>query len=287
MERSSSTDRFQPVTSKNSGEITEVLPDLAYLTDQIVNLVFVGNPEPGNPWVLVDSGMPRSGKTVIEKAEERFGPDRPPEAIVLTHGHFDHIGGIIDVLKKWQVPVYAHPAEHPYLTGREQYPDPDITVEGGMLAKLSFLYPTDPIDISEFLRALPEDGSVPPLPGWRWIHTPGHSEGHISLFRDEDRALIAGDAFVTVRQDELYKVLTQEKELTGPPRYLTPDWAAAEASVHLLTGLKPAYAITGHGAAAEGSWLTEHLEQLDRNFKELAVPDHGKYVDESDKPAEQ
>ncbi|GKV68204.1 MBL fold metallo-hydrolase [Sporosarcina sp. NCCP-2716] len=283
MERSSSTERYQPVTSKNSGDVVEVLPDLAYLTDQIVNVIFVGNPEPGNPWVLVDAGMPKSGGKIIEKAEERFGKDRPPEAIVLTHGHFDHIGGIIDILEKWHVPVYAHPLEHPYLTGSENYPDPDVTVEGGMLAKLSFLFPTDPIVITEFLEGLPEDGTVPPLPGWRWIHTPGHSAGHVSFFRDADRALIAGDAFVTVRQDQLYKVMTQEKELTGPPRYLTPDWTAAESSVHTLNGLKPAYAVTGHGEAAEGAWLTEHLDTLDRHFKELAVPDHGKYVKDEEK----
>jgi len=264
----------------------EVLPDIAYLTDQIVNVIFIGNPEPGHPWVLVDAGMPESGGKIIEKAEERFGKNRPPKAIVLTHGHFDHIGGIIDILEKWPVPVYAHILEHPYLTGREKYPDPDVTVEGGMLAKLSFLFPTEPIVITEFLHALPEDGSVPPLPGWRWFHTPGHSAGHVSFFRDTDRALIAGDAFITVRQDQLYKVMTQEQELTGPPRYLTPDWTAAEQSVHTLNTLNPAFAVTGHGEAAEGTWLTDHLDTLDKHFKELAVPDHGKYVEDEEKKTE-
>ena len=39
------------------------------------------------------------------------------------------------------------------------------------------------------------------MPGWRWVHTPGHTAGHVSLFRDADRTLIAGDAFVTTKQE--------------------------------------------------------------------------------------
>lgn len=53
------------------------------------------------------------------------------------------------------------------------------------------------------------------MKGFRWIHTPGHSPSHISLFREEDGCLIVGDAFVTVKQESLYKVLTQELELAG------------------------------------------------------------------------
>ncbi|GFR37325.1 hypothetical protein PRECH8_06210 [Insulibacter thermoxylanivorax] len=88
---------------------------------------------------------------------------------------------------------------------------------------------------------------IPSLPSYRWMHTPGHSPGHVSLFRESDRTLIAGDAFVTVRQDSLYKVLTQQKEINGPPRYLTTDWQAAKESVKRLAALKPAYAVMGHG----------------------------------------
>ena len=46
-------------------------------------------------------------------------------------------------------------------------------------------------------------------------YTRTHS-GHISLFREKDRTLIAGDAFVTVKQEYLYKVITQEQEISGP-----------------------------------------------------------------------
>src|SRR5690606_21003093 len=142
----------------------------------------------------------------------------------LTHGHFDHVGAIIDLIERWKVPVYAHQLELPFLTGKQDYPKPDATVEGGWVAKMSPLFPHEGIDISEHVSALPEDGTIPHMSGWKWIHTPGHTPGHVSIYRESDQVLIAGDAFVTVKQESLYKVLTQEQEISGPPRYLTTDW---------------------------------------------------------------
>jgi hypothetical protein len=46
----------------------------------------------------------------------------------------------------------------------------------------------------------------------------------VSIWREEDRALIAGDAFITTDQESAYAVLRQEPELHGPPQYFTPDW---------------------------------------------------------------
>lgn len=222
--------------------------------------------------------MPKSAQRIIEEAESRFGRGCRPQSIILTHGHFDHVGAIEELLVHWEVPVYAHKIEQPYLTGSQSYPKPDPSVEGGMLAKLSFIYPTEPVDISKNLHVLPEDGIVPEMEGWRWIHTPGHSPGHISLFRESDRTLIAGDAFITVRQDSLYKVLVQEEEVKGPPRYLTTDWQAAKHSVDKLLQLEPETAITGHGAPLTGKSLKKGLEDLAQRFDETAVPDYGRYV---------
>src|SRR5215207_2933833 len=135
-------------------------------------------------------------------------PRTQPAAIVLTHGHFDHIGALHTLLHKWDVPVYAHRLELPYLTGQSSYPPPDPTVGGGAMAAMSRFYPRGPYNFEGRVQPLPVDGSVPGMPGWRWIHTPGHSPGHVSLFRDADRLLLAGDAFVTQRQESLLAVLS-------------------------------------------------------------------------------
>lgn len=270
--------KFIPATSIGSGVGIQVLPDLYSFTIQIVNIMLVGDPKTQD-FVLVDSGMPDSADEIISIVEDRFGPESRPKAIILTHGHFDHVGAIIELVEKWNVPVFAHELEMPFLTGQKSYPDPDSTVEGGMIAKMSPMFPNEPIDLGSHIECLASDGTVPHMPGFKWVHTPGHSPGHVSFFRESDRALIVGDAFVTVKQEYLYKVLTQEQEISGPPRYLTTDWKAAKESVMKLRDLHPSVAVTGHGLPMSGELLAESLDKLVREFDEIAVPDFGRYVD--------
>ncbi|RSD25130.1 MBL fold metallo-hydrolase [Mesobacillus subterraneus] len=271
--------RIIPVTSIDSGDVEQIAHDVHYMNIQIVNLCFYGMPGDQKDWVLIDAGMPRSSDVIFEEAERLFGANNPPKAIILTHGHFDHVGALVELVERWNVNVYAHELEMPYLSGVKNYPEPDPTVDGGLLAKAAKLYPNEAIKLGNHVKALPLDGTVPEMDGWRWIHTPGHTPGHISLFRDSDRTLIAGDAFVTVKQESLYKVVTQKKEISGPPRYLTTNWEHARKSVEELYALRPARAITGHGRPMEGEELERNLDLLVRDFEKIAVPDHGRFVD--------
>lgn len=271
--------KYIPITSVSGGKGREVRKDVYYYTTQISNVIFVGTPGEMD-WVLIDAGMPKHASDILKAADERFGKIKP-SAIILTHGHFDHVGSIVDLLDVWNVPVYAHPLEFPYLTDEMSYPDPDTSVEGGLLAKLSFMYPVKPIDITKVLLPLPVDQSVPGMKGWKWLHTPGHSPGHVSFFRECDGMLISGDAFVTVRQDSFYKVLLQKQEINGPPRYLTTDWQDAWVSVRKLEALQPETVISGHGTAMHGEELSRGLHKLVEEFDAFAIPEHGKYVEES------
>lgn len=255
--------------------VDDVAPDLVRMRYLFVNLYFWGTKD---RWVLIDAGVPGCADNIVEVAEERFGEGTRPQAIVLTHGHFDHVGALSDLLEKWDVPVYAYPLELPHLTGKTDYNPPDPTVGKGVMALLSFAYPEKAIDLGDRVQALPEDGTVPHMPEWRWIHVPGHTAGQIALFRERDRLLIAGDAFVTVEQESLYAVATQKQEVHGPPAYFTPDWDAARRSVETLAALGPAIAATGHGTPMDGTALTQGLGGLVANFDEIAVPDHGRYV---------
>lgn len=155
----------------------------------------------------------------------------------------------------------------------------DPTVSDGLVARMSPTFPHTAIDLGPHARPLPADGSVPGMPGWRWVHTPGHTEGHVALFRERDRALIAGDAFTTVKQESLWSVLTQAEQISGPPQYLTEDWEGAERSVALLRSLHPALALPSHGQPMEGQELEQHLDLLVSRFDEIAVPEQGRFVE--------
>src|SRR5438477_2584025 len=162
--------------------ITRIAPDVGWLPVSFVNVYFIGRP--GGPWILVDAGLPGRANQILDAAEARFGAGARPEAIVLTHGHFDHAGSVLPLAVQWDVPVYAHRLELPYLTGRSDYPPPDPTVGGGLMASvMARFFPRAGTDLGGRVRALPADGSVPGLPGWRWVHTPGHTPGHVSFFR--------------------------------------------------------------------------------------------------------
>jgi glyoxylase-like metal-dependent hydrolase (beta-lactamase superfamily II) len=267
--------------ANGAGPTHNVARDMDYMRILIVNVIFVGTPEAGDrSWVLVDTGLAASTERIVRAAEARFGRGARPAAIILTHGHFDHTGAASDLADRWNVPIYAHEMEMPYLTGRSPYPPPDPTVGGGAMAALSRFYRRAPIDLGSRVLTLPADGAVPGMPGWRWIPTPGHSPGHISLFRDADRALIAGDAFVTVKQESALAVLTQRPEIHGPPAYFTPDWQQARESVERLAALEPSVAATGHGVPMRGDALRRGLQRLARDFERLAVPRRGRYVRE-------
>ena len=267
-----------PPAVRSAGGALDVAADVACLPLSIVNVAFVGAPGAGNrEWVLVDAGLPLSAGRIVRAAAARFGPDSRPAAILLTHGHFDHVGALPALADRWGTPVYAHEMELPYLTGQSAYPPPDPAVGGGAMSFLSRLYPRGPKDLGGRVRALPADGSVPGLPGWRWVPTPGHTTGQVAFFRAADRALIAGDAFVTQKQESLWGVLTQRVEVRHPPAYYTPNWPAARKSVERLAGLNPAVAVTGHGVPVGGELLRRGLADLLEHWDERA-PHYGRYV---------
>ncbi len=261
------------------GALWMLAEDVVGLPEPIVNVYFIGHAGAGDRgWTLIDTGLPGLFGRIVRAAAERFGSGARPAAIMLTHGHFDHVGHLAALAERWDVPVYAHRLELPYLTGRSSYPPPDPTVGGGAMSRLSPLYPRGPLDLGARAHALPDDGSMPTLPGWRAIPTPGHAPGHVSFFREADRLLLAGDAFVTTKQESALAALTKPIVMHGPPAYFTPDWAASRRSVEALAALHPAIAGTGHGRPLVGPELDAGLRSLARDFDHAALPASGRYV---------
>lgn len=252
------------------GSVNEIAPGVYYVPALMANLYFVGDK---NDWVMVDAGAPGTTNRIRIAAEDTFG-DRKPSAIVLTHGHFDHVGALRELADEWDVPIFAHALEFPYLDGRDDYPPPDPTV-GGFMAQLSRVFPKKGINVGDRLRPLMIDNTIPRMPGWRFVHTPGHSPGHVSLFRDSDRTLIAGDAVITIDQEHATKVFTQVRQIHSPPIYYTIDWDLATSSVQKLAQLRPQTLATGHGLPISGDDVADMLSNFAENFQR---PARGRYV---------
>jgi glyoxylase-like metal-dependent hydrolase (beta-lactamase superfamily II) len=141
------------------------------------------------------------------------------------------------------------------------------------MAQLSRFFRKKPYRISDHLQVIPDSMSLDELPGWRIIHTPGHTHGHISLFRESDRVLIAGDAVSTLDTKSLLNVLTQSRRFAPPPQYYTSDWDKAEQSMRELAALRPEHILCGHGKPV--SYAAEDFAKFVRNFQR---PMHGRYV---------
>ena len=133
------------------------------LTIQVGTILSSG----GKAWI-VDPG--REGARIAQLLEQR---GLEPAGILLTHGHFDHIGAIGELQEKWPaLPVYVHPADVPVLTHPLNCFPPD--------------YPAieAPKNIAD-ARSLPE-----PM---RTIETPGHTPGGVCYYLPEEKLLLSGD----------------------------------------------------------------------------------------------
>ena len=100
------------------------------------------------------------------------------EAILLTHGHFDHIMGIDGFLKKYDVPVYVHEDD------KEMMNDPQLNQSSTYTAGYTF-------SGAECIR----DGQVLHLAGndFEVFHTPGHTPGCCCFYVRKEGVLFSGD----------------------------------------------------------------------------------------------
>ncbi len=249
----------------------EIARDVAVVTMMMSNAYLVGD---RGSWVLVDSGVPGNAEKIKEAAEARFGPGARPRAIVLTHGHFDHSGSAPALAEMWNVRVYTHRLEWPYLDGRSSYAPMDPTVPG-FFSIMSRLFPSGAVNLGDRLEELGNNLPHLGMRDWEVVNTPGHTPGHVVFFRRGDGVLLAGDAVVTMNLDNFLDTIMRRKQICGPPGAGTSDWQEARRSVHAMAALRPKVIGAGHGLPMSDT--TDELQRLADHFR---IPERGRYVRE-------
>ena len=233
--------------------------------------------------VLVDSGF-SYWKQRIESALSELAKRRLSlSAIVLTHGHPDHSGTARFFADRYNVPIYVHEAELPFVSGQCAYPPPDPTI-GGPHAFVTRFVENGARDLGHHVRTFDcagewcaVEGHLAELPGWRWIHTPGHSPGHIALFRESDGVMLAGDALAGANFDSWRSALKGERGVwRGESPYIC-NWGQAQSSVRLLAMLRPRLVLCSHGPPLSGKLVAQELGAFAERYP---VPKRGRYVNQ-------
>ncbi|WP_438421025.1 MBL fold metallo-hydrolase [Bacillus siamensis] len=200
-----------------------------------------------NDVVLVDTGMPRSENLIAAELEKRGLSIDQLTAIILTHQDIDHVGSLAKLLEvNPNIKVLAHEFERPYIEGNlpliKGLPGPldDQFSEG-------YVVPTAAPVIQ---RTLTDGEELNIAGGLIIIHTPGHTDGHISLYHLASKTLIAGDAMII------------RDLLEGPNPMHTPDLEKAYKSITKFAAFDIKRVICYHGGMYESETLNEEIAQI-------------------------
>ncbi|QEN05018.1 MBL fold metallo-hydrolase [Thiospirochaeta perfilievii] len=138
-----------------------------------------------NKIVIVDPGSDED--KIIKKIEVL---DLKPEAILLTHGHFDHIGAVKTIKSKYNIPVYIHSGDSVFLGDKGSQTHLEMFKSMGQNSDYffnSYYVENDPADF------IIKDGDILTDFSLEVIHTPGHSPGSVCFYSKDKQVLFTGD----------------------------------------------------------------------------------------------
>jgi glyoxylase-like metal-dependent hydrolase (beta-lactamase superfamily II) len=231
-------------------EVVEVADGVHHAGAKHVSWVLVTD---GADVTLIDSGYPGDRSRVIASLERIGRSPADISAVLLTHGHPDHIGSAEFLRRTQGVPVRAHEREVANAQGHkiEQVSEatllrmlwrPDVVVwlfdvlrlKGARPQRLTYVdtFTEGPLDVPGAPVAVP---------------TPGHTSGHTSFHLPGRGALVAGDALMTGH------ALARRAGPQLLPAFFNTDTDQARASLERLRKLPADVVIPGHGPAFHGS----------------------------------
>jgi glyoxylase-like metal-dependent hydrolase (beta-lactamase superfamily II) len=217
-----------------------------------LNLTLIVDEENGN--TLVDAGLPDQTEVISAALGEAGIGVSDLSRIIFTHQDLDHVGSGAVLARQSGARVMAHSAEAPYIDGRLRplKPTPEMLEQRPHMREV--LERLEPVGVDEQLE---NDARLELAGGTQVIFTPGHTPGHISLYLERSKTLIAGDA------------LTAEAgHLNGPYPLATPDMRTAIESIRRLADLDVDTIICYHGGVVSedaNGQLRRVIQEFSRN----------------------
>jgi glyoxylase-like metal-dependent hydrolase (beta-lactamase superfamily II) len=199
-------------------ELTPGLWQLAGFPPQAINIYLAGD-------VLIDCGTRWARWRVLRQLA-----GRTLRLVALTHCHPDHQGTARVVCERFRVPLACHEADVAVMEGRAPMAPQTPLVRFADRVWSGPAYP-----VGRVLR----DGDE--VAGFRVIHAPGHTVGHVIFFRESDRVAVAGDVLANIH------FLTGRVGLRLPPAKLSVDPAQNVRSARQFAALRPSLVCFGHG----------------------------------------
>lgn len=182
--------------------------------------------------VIVDSGIRGSTQPILDAVRQTGYRPQDVRLLAVTHAHVDHIGSLPELQQATGAPIAAAAGETAAIEGHVPLPHPPGLLGLIFRTATGAMRPA-PCPIQQLLQP---GATIPGMPGWRAIGTPGHTPDHLSFYHPDHAFLIAGDAIANLGG------------LRRSPWVFTSNMRQAKATVALLAGLPLRSIAFGHGA---------------------------------------
>lgn len=137
--------------------------------------------------ILVDTGMDLKAKKLLGELHEILkSTDLPLKKVLITHHHLDHVRGLASIEKKYHPQIYAHKLEHPMILGEKPMEAGNSIFSPIVVLAMKFMKYIPPSKVQDY-----EKESF----GFKVLNTPGHTDGHLSIYHENSKSLLLGDLF--------------------------------------------------------------------------------------------